>query len=97
VPASLKADIVKSIDAFSWFKCINLPKITKLSITNKHFKTNFQFAEDEILLFYLADKLRGTNNLFTRGLKNTPENFADFCCEVGQLLCRSLSITHEMF
>ena len=31
------------------------------------------------------------------GLENTQENFADFCCEVGQLLCRSLAITHEKF
>ena len=37
------------------------------------------------------------NNLIARGLKNTQENFADFCREVAQLLCRSLSITHEKF
>ena len=37
------------------------------------------------------------NNLLTGGLENTQENFANFCCEVGQLLCRSLAITHEMF
>ena len=37
------------------------------------------------------------NNLLTGGLENTQENFANFCCEVGQLLCRSLAITHEKF
>ena len=41
--------------------------------------------------------LKQENNFNARGLKNTQENFVEFCCEVGQLLCRSLSITHEKF
>lgn len=43
------------------------------------------------------NKKQDKNNLFARGLKNTPENFVDFCCEVTRLLCRSLAITHEKF
>ena len=45
--------------------------------------------EKEIILFFRTNKTREENN--------TPENFGNFCCEVGQLLCRSLSITHEKF
>ncbi|MBQ5621512.1 MAG: hypothetical protein IIU92_02700, partial [Bacteroidaceae bacterium] len=50
-----------------------------------------QFFEKE------STPLKQETNLNARGLKNTRENFADFCCEVGQLLCRSLAITHEKF
>ena len=37
------------------------------------------------------------SNPYGRYRENTRENFADFCCEVEQLLCRSWAITHEKF
>ncbi|MBQ5681495.1 MAG: hypothetical protein IIV20_08490 [Bacteroidaceae bacterium] len=45
--------------------------------------------EKEIILFFRTNKTREENN--------TQENFGNFCREVGQLLCRTLAITHEKF
>ena len=64
-----------------------------MSIVCHYFKSTLQSYKIVVNIKKKQDK----NNLLAGGLKYTPENFANFCSEVGQLLCRSLAITHEKF